>query len=181
VSYILATSVSHRLITHLTEHGRLKRIQFFHSFVGIEGEYELYTMLYPLTALIGQGLNVVNRAIGLAEWMGYDTIHLAGVDCALGPGDIFHVGETHPETGVILRGKFDGREYATKPDMLVSAIDIVMQKRRLGNRLQLIGDTLPKALQHKDDAFLDRCITWKPPEEEIPASAKGLTTVTDVS
>ena len=72
--------------------------------------------------------------------------------------------------------------------MLVSAIDIVVQKRRLGERLQLVGDTLPKALQHKDDAFLDRCIMWRADDKTFSAAATnvtdllgGLTTGTAVS
>jgi len=160
VTYLLATSVDHRLVGHLIQHGHRERIAFFHSFCGFAGEEELYRLLYPPVPMVGSGLNVVNRSVPLADWMGYRTIYVVGADCALGKGDAFHVGETAAETGIILRGTIGGRKWATKPDMLLSACDLVRQKRELGDRLQFIGRTLPAALEGKDDAYLDRCIRW---------------------
>lgn len=166
VQYLLASSVSHQLIAHLVRYGHQDRITLFHSFIGFEGESELYKLLYPPAPMVGSGLNVVNRSIPLAGWMGYGTIYVVGADCALGRRDTFHVGETTPETGIILRGKINGRKWATKPDMLASAVDLVHQQREMGERLQLIGETLPNALKDKDDAFLDRCISWQPTTPE---------------
>ena len=166
VRYLLASSASHQLFAHLIRYGHRDRITLFHSFIGFEGEEELYRLLYPPAPMVGSGLNVVNRSIPLAVFMGYQTIYLVGADCALGRRDTMHAGETTAETGIILRGKVGGRRWATKPDMLASACDLVRQKREMGERLQFVGDTLPKALQDKDDAFLDRCISWHQPTPE---------------
>ena len=166
VQYLIASSASHQLFAHLLRCGHRDRITLFHSFIGFEGEEELYRLLYAPAPMVGSGLNVVNRSIPLAIFMGYGTVYLVGADCALGRRDIMHTGETTAETGIILRGNIDGRHWATKPDMLASACDLVRQKRDMGERLQFIGDTLPRALQDKDDAFLDRCISWRAPTPE---------------
>ncbi len=158
VKYLLATSVSPRLIGHLTKHDR-NDITLFHSLVGVEQEQALYGLLYEITALVASGLNVVNRSLGLALAMGYRTIYLAGADCALGPNDTFHVHGDKAE-GIILRGKINGKMWATKADMLVSAVDLAVQKRILGSRIQFVGHTLPRVLATKDDAFLDRCVLF---------------------
>ncbi len=182
VQYLIASSVDYRLIAHLVAHGHRERITLFHSFIGFEGEAELYPLLYPPSPMVGSGLNVVNRSLPLADFMGYQTMYLVGADCALGRGDILHAGETGKETGIVLRGLIDGKSWATKPDMLWSACDLVRQKRMLGDRLQFIGKTLPAALEGKDDAFLDRCIKWAmpgPPEEnldEVPKEFKPILT-----
>lgn len=163
VPYLLATSVDPKLCDHLRAHGR--KFTYFHSFIGFADEYHLYSLLYPFTVIAGEGLNVVNRAIGVAEFMGYDKVYVAGADCAFGPGDTFHVHGDKVE-GIVLRGSFDGRNWATKPDMLVSAISLVETQRRMGSRLQMLGNVLPKALRHKDRDFLDRCIRWVTDEEK---------------
>jgi len=165
VTYLLASSASHQLFAHLIRWRHRDRIRIFHSFVGFEGEEELYKLLYAPAPLVGSGLNVVNRSIPLAIFMGYETIYVIGADCALGKNDSFHVGETTPETGIILRGKVNGKRWATKPDMLASACDLVRQKWDRGERLQLMGDTLPNALVDKDEAFLIRCASWGGPGE----------------
>ena len=165
VTYLLASSASHQLFAHLIRWRHRDRICIFHSFVGFEGEEELYKLLYAPAPLVGSGLNVVNRSIPLAIFMGYETIYVVGADCALGKNDSFHVGETTPETGIILRGKVNGKRWATKPDMLASACDLVRQKWDMGERLQLMGDTLPNALVDKDEAFLIRCASWGGPGE----------------
>lgn len=182
VTYYLATTVDWRLVEFLEKHGFLDQIYLWHSYNGFDGEYALYNLLYPETALCGNGLNVCNRSIALAEYMGYETIWLLGTDCALGSRDTFHVyGDKEDPKSVILRGTIDGRRWSSKPDMLYSALDIVQQKRRLGTRLRLVGDTLPKALQHKDDAFLERLIRWvaagEMPQAEGSTNRSELTNV----
>jgi hypothetical protein len=171
VRYILATSVDSKLPEYLRSHGR-DNITFFHSFIGFDKEYELYGLLYDFTVLSGEGLNVVNRAIGVAEFMGYDKVYVAGADCAFGKRkengkdvDTFHVHGDKVE-GIVLRGKFDGQNWRTKPDMLVSAISLVGTQHRMGSRLELLGNVLPKALKYKDKEFLDSCIRWVTPEEK---------------
>jgi ribosomal protein L40E len=48
-------------------------------------EYEdyMYASLYPSTIRAGSGLNTVNRAIDVANFMGFDSITVLGADCCL--------------------------------------------------------------------------------------------------
>ncbi|MHC4867903.1 MAG: hypothetical protein ACYTEX_27855, partial [Planctomycetota bacterium] len=144
-----------------------------HSHIGFNNEQSLYALLYPPTALSGEGLNVVNRAIGVAEFLGYDPVYVAGADCAFGgtPGkDTFHVHGDAVE-GIILDGEVNGKRWRTKPDMLVSAISLARTKQRMKGRLRLLGNTLPNALKDKDQEFWDRCIKWLSVEEEAARQA----------
>jgi len=186
VPYLLATSVDPKLCDHLRAHGR--EFTHFHSFIGFDGEYDLYALLYDYTLISGEGLNCVNRAVGVAEFMGYDKVYVAGMDCAfkrLGWREIdgvkvpnygFHV-QGDPVEGIVLQlnpeflSEVGGRHWATKPDMLISAISMVATQRRMGSKLELLGDVLPKALRHKDQEFLDRCIKWVTKEEQAQFDA----------
>jgi hypothetical protein len=189
VPYLIATSVDPKLVAHLKAHNR--KFTFFHSHIGFTGEHHLYALLFGRMLISGEGLNVVNRAIGVAEYMGYRTIYVAGADCAFGRDragkDTFHVHGDLAE-GVILRTEKEGasdeenrkrmiggRHWATKPDMLISAISLVGTKERMGSKLQWVGDILPRALARVCDdlkakgqnaqEFLDRCIRWASEDE----------------
>jgi hypothetical protein len=146
----------------------------------------LYGSLFPSTVRVGDGLNSVNRAIALAEFCGFSQISVLGADCSLrvkgraprkdgkrGDGKymqwlkdntIMHAdggnalasGATHH----VFEADIDGRYWVTKPDMLVSAIDLVKMQRTYGVKLNLVGDTLPNALKDKDDEFLARCVKF---------------------
>lgn len=172
--YILATSVDPSLLKHLHAHGR-HDITLFHSFIGFQGEQHVYAMLYGQTLVAGEGLNVVNRAINVADWMGYDKIYVAGADNSFtvkkDGGLNFHV-QGDPVEGIVLSGQVDGVTFHTKPDMLVSAIALVNSKKRMGSRLEFVGKTLPRALQHKDQEFMDRCIRWSSQAEQADADAQ---------
>lgn len=164
VPYILATTVNPGLVDHLLSRGR--SITYFHSLRGLDDtETTLYGLLYPKTVLTGHGLNVVNRAFDLAGWLGFRRIDLIGADCALA-GDVMYAdgrGVYSDDWGVT--GRFDGRTWRTKADMLMSAVELVRHRNRLGKkRVRFLGDTLPRALQRKSDAFLRRCIDWAPHE-----------------
>ena len=178
VTYYLASSVHPRMTQYLTEKGR--NIIFFHNHVGLrpgELEHFLYGRFYPSSVKVGDGLNSVNRAACLAEYMGYAQIILLGADCALGVNDEMHANGDGPlasgATGMILEGAIDGRIWRTKPDMIISAVSLVRRQRGMEpekwdasrpegerwisppERYQFYGDTLPNALKEKDDAFLD--------------------------
>ena len=58
-------------------------------------------------------------------------------------------------TAVTLGALIDGRHWETKPDMVITAQWLVRMKRALGDRLTLVGDTLPNALMDKDPVFLE--------------------------
>lgn len=147
----------------------------------LDFETWLYCVLFPPTVRAGQGLNSVNRAIDVARYMGFDKITVLGADCAIRltrpkpigmqHGDrahrrwlekhtIMHASGanaiTNGQTSVTMGGLIDGRYWESKPDMIVSAVWLEMTRRQLGDRLELIGDTLPNALRDKDVEFLRR-------------------------
>lgn len=152
--------------------------------ISAKSSYEnwMYAALYPSTMTVGSGLNATTRAIDLAIYMGFKKIIVLGADCAIrtkkGPmpaglktGSPEHLQwlreetEMHADGGhalaseascLTLEGVIDGRHWMTKPDLVVTAMWLVWMKRTLGSRLSIMGDTLPKALLHKPDEYLDR-------------------------
>ena len=160
--YYLATSVNPGLVWHLEARGY--PIRYFHSLRGGEDEPYLYRLLYPDTALAGRGLNVVNRALDLALYMGFKKVYLAGADNALGPaGAMYADGGKLADDDVWLHGEVDGKTYHTKADMLLSATELVRAKRdfkKAGKRVVFLGKTLPAALDGKSESFLKRVIRF---------------------
>lgn len=165
IKYLLSSSVDPHLIIHLKSEG-ITDITLFHNFVGFAGESALYGKIYGKTCIVGDGLNMVNRAIGIAVYMGYRKILVLGADCALGTGDEWHADGARPEdfdgeqNKNTMEAVIDGRVWRSHIDLLYSAGRLVEQKRIMGKRLRLIGDTLPNAIlrsrEYKKDprAFL---------------------------
>jgi len=191
VEYLIASSTHPHLAEYLI--GRGRTVRFFNNYVGIKGAdvqfkddaipYEdwMYCVLFPPTIRAGSGLNSVNRAIDVAEFMGFDRITVLGADCALRLkrpkptgmtfGDrahrrwlekhtMMHVNGSsatvNGQSPLTLGGEIDGRYWETKPDMIVSAVWLEMTRRKLNGQLQIIGDTLPNALRDKPEEFLRR-------------------------
>jgi hypothetical protein len=166
VPYLLASSVEPELVQHLGAKGR--DITFFHSAVGLDDELAYYTETWPGTIMVGQGFMVTSRMIGVAQWMGFERIDIYGCDCAL-DGDIAHAnGEVVTEAyhnPLIMQADIDGRNWRTRPDMLIGAVDMVRRVRKGEGRIRLIGDTLPVALLGKSEEYLnDVCRVIKPGE-----------------
>lgn len=173
VPYFVASSCDPSTIAHLLSHGRT--VRFLHNFVGCdEREWDLYNETWPGPMIVlGEGLSVTSRAIGLAQWMGYERIDIYGADCAFGPDDVTHAnGEIATEAyrnPLIMSGEIDGRVYRTRPDMLMDAVHLVRRVRAAEGRIRLLGDTLPVALLGKSDAFLDEVCRRVMPGDAIPA------------
>lgn len=147
---------------------------------GMAYEYWLYNVLYPPTVIAGSGLNSVTRAVDLALYLGFDKITVLGADCALrlkspppraAPGSsaftewlrdqtIMHANGDNAlasgATAMTMSAEIDGRYWESKPDMIISAVWLVKMARALGDRFQILGDTLPAALMDKDETFLSR-------------------------
>jgi hypothetical protein len=140
-----------------------------------------YQIMYSGTVRAGSGLNAVTRAIDVGLYMGYEKIIVLGADCCLrfrvpppkdkGPGTkefmdwLRNETEMHADGGnalaseatpVVLCGEIDGRLFAVKPDLVITAVWLVVMRRKLKGRLELIGDGLPNALKHKSNKFLER-------------------------
>lgn len=144
----------------------------------------MYAVLFPGSVRAGSGLNATTRAIDVAMFMGYDKVYVLGADCALKttaecPYDATFGSPEHMDwltkhvvmhadggnalasgaTAQTMTGEIDGRVWTTKVDLMISAVWLAKMKKRLGDRIEYIGDVLPNALAGKDDAFLDRLPT----------------------
>ncbi len=181
VPYIVATSCDPALIDHLASAGR--SLQWVHNLVAIrdtwQAEVAYYRAAFPRPAFVmSEGMTVVSRAIGLAQYMGYERIDVFGADCALGPDDAAHAnGDTASQAytnPVLLEAEIDGRHWKSRPDMLQDAVHLVRRYRQCGGRVRLMGDTLPVALLSKDDPFLDLVSRKIAPGEPHPASSTGV-------
>ena len=164
--YLLATSVHPRLVDHILEAGN--DVRLFHSVRGgVKDEMKLFNLLYPPAPVAGNGLNSVNRALGLAAQLGYRHAWICGADNALS-GDAFYA-DGSPKTSdpnvKYFTGTVHGRQWKTTIDMLMSACDLARIKWQYGDWLTLVGNTLPRALSRTSEAFLDRCARWAKPEE----------------
>jgi hypothetical protein len=140
-----------------------------------------YQVMYQGTVRAGSGLNAVTRAIDVALYMGFEKIIVLGADCCIrfkskppdgkGPGDpefldwlrketVMHADGGNAlasnATPVVLTGEIDGRLFAIKPDLAVSAVWLTVMRRKLGKRLQIVGDGYVNALKHKSNSFLKR-------------------------
>jgi hypothetical protein len=169
VPYFLASSCDPSLVAYLVAHGR--KVRFFHNAVGLPDELAFYGATWPPTYMVGEGLTVVSRFIGLAFYMGFERVDVYGADCAFGEDHIVHAnGELANEAytnPLIMRGVLPPsiREWRTRPDMLRDAVHLVNRVRQFPGRVRLIGDTLPVALLGKDDAYLNNvCRTLQPGE-----------------
>jgi hypothetical protein len=176
IEYILASNVHPRLVDELLTAGQ--RVRFFHSIRGgIDEEVQWYTNFFPPCPIVGQGLNVVNRAVELAMFLGYKRVYVCGADNALGDSDTMYADGSSRDGQVILNGEVHGRKWRTTPDMLMSATNLARMKWAYGGRLELVGNTLPRALSLTDDKFLDKCVRWATPEEAAIARADETATV----
>lgn len=138
----------------------------------------MYMLLYDPTIMTGSGLNSVTRAVDVAIYRGFRRIVLLGADHAIRspriPKDMdagtpeytdwleanteFHVDGgsaiVNGQSPLTFQGEIDGRLWTTKPDMMLSAIQIAKWIR--DGVVECIGDTLPNALKDKDAEFIDR-------------------------
>ncbi len=122
--YLLATCVSPKLVDQIMSAGN--KITFFHNFTGVDGEVPIYSSLYPSAPLVGEGLNSVNRALALADIMGFETIYLLGCVTHLDPeSKAHHADGASTNQQYTLKAKIDGKDYASHADLLYSAFDLV--------------------------------------------------------
>lgn len=153
------------------------------SYDGRTMEYEdwMYSMLFPATMRAGSGLNAITRAIDIADFMGFSKITVLGADCMLryskpcpdgvtqGSPEhlkwlkedvVMHADGGHAlvsgATATTVDGNVDGRHILTKVDLMISAVFLVRMKRKMKDKLEIIGDTLPNLLKDKPESYLQR-------------------------
>ena len=144
----------------LFEYLKGEDIMIFHSATGLKNELELYRKHFKTPWCASGGYNVVNRAVSVAMFMGFDTIVMAGTDCGYREDQKFYVSGDNDKKGVDMNdhGAVDGVPWLTRPDMLASAIALAKLAKKLKKgRIVFLGDTMPAKLQYKSDEFLSAC------------------------
>jgi len=166
VMYYVASSCDPELVAHLRAHGR--QVRLFHNFVGFEGEWEMYCEDYPPGYMVGEGMTVVSRSIGLAKWVGFERVDIYGADCAF-DDDVVHANGDDAQAAygnpMLMQSdsEIGGKKWVTRPDMLMDAVDLARRTKQGG--IRLMGDTLPVALMGKSDEYLDAVIRRLKPGE----------------
>jgi hypothetical protein len=168
VRYIVATSCHPDLFFHLREHD----VELFHSSCGAEDkdneltEVELYYKFWPEHLdIMGGGFTVLNRALIVTKYQGFNKKILIGADMG------WRDGQDHYFDGAFgLNGNFSGpnielpagfvdsKSWWTKQDMLASAADIAMAMKDRSNHIEVEGDSLIKSLSRKSEQFLREVI-----------------------
>lgn len=174
VPYYLASTVDPELVKHLRAHDR--QCIFFHSYVGLVDEFEMYREAWPPAFCVTDGHTVIQRALILARWMGFAAVDVYGADCALRDGVTHANGVTAEDAygpHVVMEGTIDGRLWRTRPDMLMAAVELARFARDDLGAVRLVGDTLPAALVDKPEAYLDDVCRRLAPGEPIPGESDG--------
>lgn len=170
LTYYVASTIDPELTQHIRAHGA--EIVMFHNLCGFEGEVDFYNSKpWPPSYMLGTGSTVVVRAIGLAAWMGFRRVDVYGADCCFRDGIAHANGETVQEAygrTAAMVGNIMGRDFQTRADMLMGAVDLARMVRTHAGRIRLIGDTLPVALMGMDDDYLDAVMRRVPPGEQPP-------------
>jgi hypothetical protein len=183
VEYLLASAVHPDLVAHLLKAKRtVIFFHSYLGIPAPEGwvcpppdvpyEVHLYRTLFPASVQVGKGLNSVPRAVCLAIFMGFKSIKVYGADCACAPAARMPAIDSpryapwlaslrmYPDRGfpehyghaLMAEGLVNGRHWVTRPDMVMSAVHLVELAQEFP-QVQLMGDTLPTALQRDPDAL----------------------------
>jgi sulfur transfer protein SufE len=196
IEYLVASTIHPHLADMLVNRG--SRFKYFNNYVGMKGQHItwpdangkdrtmsreewVYALLFPGTIQAGSGLNTVNRAIDVAQHMGFEKIFVLGADCAmqikgkpkkgLAPGSpeqlaylkkqsVFHVDGGHAlaseATALILEAEIDGRFWTSKFDLCISAVWLGRQEKASKGQVELIGDTLPNFIKDRPPEWIAR-------------------------
>jgi hypothetical protein len=127
----------------------------------IKGEIDLYLELFSSAAVMCGGFTVANRALALANYMGFEDIIMAGTDFGWRKKGGSHYGnlvsvELVDPTYMTDGGAIDGVPWFTKPDQLASAVDVA-RKIKAGE-VSVLGDSLAIALSKHEDDFLSEVV-----------------------
>lgn len=137
-------------------------VMIFHSATGYPKEVPLYNELFETPDCMGGGYNVVNRAVSAALFMGANKLVLAGTDCGWRQDEEMYADGPAHRSGVDMsdNGMVDGTPWMTRPDMLASGVALAKLAKKMPDRFEFLGDTLPSKLVHKDDKFLNQCASF---------------------
>jgi hypothetical protein len=127
----------------------------------VRDEVEVYRSRFPCADVIVGGFTVGNRALGLAKYMGFKRVVVAGLDFGWREGrDDRYAGFVDHEglRDVFMsdQGRVDGTPWKTRPDLLASAVDVARHIKR--GEVKVLGDSLARSLAAHDDDYLDRVV-----------------------
>lgn len=176
ITYCIASSCHPELYRHVLDNRCHALV--FHSACGARCEWEgldelgLYKKHHGTAATIMGGYTCANRALGLANFMGFppSTTWLAGVDFGwrdtseyYAKGAVGKAGNTVEGRNLDMQdhGQVDGRNWNTRIDMLASAVDVAKRFKR-GQIGRWLGDSLGKSLAKREFAFIDQIIEKAP-------------------
>jgi hypothetical protein len=159
VTHILASVTAPEVYEYLSGH----KIEIFHSVCGVEEELELYKELTGTADFVQGGFNVINRALGVAQYHGCDKFVFAGVDSGWREGQPYYCDGTRDmmQKKLFMRdkGRVDGTMWESTPDMVASAAALArvakeFDARGESEKFRFLGDVMPEVLRHKDEEFL---------------------------
>ncbi len=127
-------------------------------------ENSVYMELFGHCDVMEGGFTVSNRALALANYMGFKDIVMAGTDFGWRQNS---TNENHyasfvdvvPEddSNMSDKGLVDGQIWYTRPDQLASAIDLAWRVKR--GEVVVLGDSLAAAIAKRDDDFVTNLIS----------------------
>lgn len=169
VTYCLASSCSPKLFEHVMGAGL--KVELFHSACGVDGELDLYKLLFPKADCVVGGYTLGNRATGLSCYMGGNeggkAMYVAGVQFGTRTeqkqGDYagYYAAGVKGAPGnkghwFCDEGKIDGRPWWSKLDLMASAVE--MAKHVRCGRVVMIGESLASSLAKHPQAYCDRVV-----------------------
>ena len=128
----------------------------------LKPEVDIYWDLFKgYAATMCGGFTVTNRALALANYMGFKEIVMAGTDFGWRREGDSHYSDlvkvaANDESYMSDSGEVDGVEWFTKPDQLASAADVA--KKIKAGEVTVLGDSLAVALSKREDSFLNNIV-----------------------
>lgn len=163
VTYMVASSCHPSLFEHLRD----QKVEVFHSACGAkdpetgENEDEMYLRLWTgHIDVMGGGFTVLNRAVMLSHYMGFNKKIMIGADMGWRDGEdhyfagAYGLNGNHSGPDINDGGVIDGRNWNTKMDMLASAADLALAIKHKRWNLHVEGDSLIRSLSKRSEAFI---------------------------
>jgi hypothetical protein len=159
VTHIMASVTAPEVFEYLEG----EKVEIFHSVSGLQEELELYKTLTGVSDFVQGGFNVINRALGVAQYHGCESFVLAGVDSGWRDEQPYYcdgvVEMKQKKLFMRDRGRVDGKNWNSTPDMVASATSLARVAKEFdekgeSEKFRFLGDVMPEALRHADEEFL---------------------------
>ncbi len=134
--------------------------------MSVRDEVTVYRGAFPSADVMIGGFTVGNRALGLAKYMGFENVVMAGMDFGWRDDGTGEDGKLRYASFVKYaglkdlfmndKGRVDGKPWRTRPDLLASAVDVAKHIKK--GQVKVLGDSLANAFAKKDDDYLDKVV-----------------------